>query len=164
MARISALSEKDPSSGTSEYDELEVWSLLVRHYEDEHVLLENPSIKDVVEFRADQMGLAPTDLDAIFGGSGRRSEVLSGKRSLSKSMAARLQAIGVPASVLVHLLLDREPIFQVRRNPGNRVMESGKPSKQQHKSGGIAIQTKSGENLSAKQRQAAKKRRLETRR
>lgn len=112
MERINRLAKLDPKEGTTEFDELKVWALLVRAYEDEVIPLESPSIKDVVEFRADQMGLTPTDLDAIFGGSGRRSEVLSGKRSLSKSMAARLQAIGVPDSVLVQLLLDREPAPQ----------------------------------------------------
>ncbi len=108
MARINSLAAHDPVAGTPEFDELEVWSLLVRHYEDEHVPREQPSIRDVVEFRAEQMGLSPTDLDAIFGGSGRRSEVLSGKRALSKSMASRLRQVGVPDSLLLELLLHEE--------------------------------------------------------
>jgi HTH-type transcriptional regulator/antitoxin HigA len=108
MARINVLAEQDPPAGTREFDELEIWSLIVRHYEDEHFPQELPSIKDVVEFRADQMGLSTIDLDAIFGGSGRRSEVLSGKRALSKSMASRLRTIGVPDPVLLELLLQEE--------------------------------------------------------
>jgi HTH-type transcriptional regulator / antitoxin HigA len=105
MARINELAARDPAFGTAEYDELEVWSYIVRHFEDEHYPLEFPALKDVIDFRADQMGLGPSDLDSLFGGSGRRSEVLSGVRALSKGIANRLKEIGVPDAVLLQLLL-----------------------------------------------------------
>jgi HTH-type transcriptional regulator/antitoxin HigA len=108
MERINELALHDPLIGTPDCDELEVWSLIVRHYEDEQIPREYPSIKDIAEFRAEQMGMSKTDMDVIFGGSGRRSEVLSGKRELSKSMALRLKSIGVPDASLIKLLLDRQ--------------------------------------------------------
>ena len=113
MSRINALAARDPAFGTADYDEIEVWSYIVRHFEDEHHPLEFPSLKDVIDFRADQMGLRPTDLDSLFGGSGRRSEVLSGSRALSKGIASRLKEIGVPDAVLLRLLLGGRLTTQV---------------------------------------------------
>ncbi len=104
MARIHGLAVNDPAPGTTAGDELEVLSLLVRAYEDEHYPVEAVTLEQAIEFRAEQRGLTPKQLDGLFGGSSKRSEVLAGKRELSKSMAARLKEIGVPDSILITLL------------------------------------------------------------
>jgi HTH-type transcriptional regulator / antitoxin HigA len=108
MARINVLAAINPTPGTADGDELEVLSLLVRSYEDVHFPIGVPTLEQAIDFRAEQMGLTPKDLDQIFGGSGRRSEVLAGKRALSKAMASRLHAIGVPDSLLLRLLINGE--------------------------------------------------------
>jgi len=117
MTRITELAARDPAFGTADYDELEVWSYIVRHFEDEHYPLEFPSLRDVIDFRADQMGLGSADLDALFGGSGRRSEILSGVRALSKGIAIRLKEIGVPDAVLLRLLLGSRMTTRVAESP-----------------------------------------------
>lgn len=123
MVRITDLAARDPAFGTADYDELEVWSYIVRHFENEHYHLEFPSLRDVIDFRADQMGLGSTDLDLLFGGSGRRSEVLSGVRALSKGIAIRLKEIGVPDAVLLHLLLGSPMTTRVAESPLDQGMK-----------------------------------------
>lgn len=119
MARINVLAAVNPSPGSSAGDELDVLSLLVRSYEDAHFPIGPINLEVAITFRAEQMGLTGKELDALFGGSGRRSEVLAGKRALSKAMASRLRAIGVPDGVLLRLLIDGgQPDSTPRRGTG----------------------------------------------
>jgi hypothetical protein len=92
-------------------------AILVQAYEDEHVPIPKSSLSTAIDFRADQMSMSTAELANIFGGRGPKGEILSGKRALSKSMAARLHLIGVPDSVLLHLLIrDSLPLKQPRRS------------------------------------------------
>ena len=120
MSRIHVLAANDPVPSTSEGDELEVLSLLIRSFEDQHYPIAKPSLREAIEFRAEQMNLSPTALDSIFGGRGRRSEVLSGKRELSKKLAARLKNIGVPDSLLLHMLIGTENSVPKSRKTATR--------------------------------------------
>jgi HTH-type transcriptional regulator/antitoxin HigA len=108
MARLDVLSENNPEPGSPDGDELEVLASLIEQYEDEHEPIALPTLSQALKARADALDLGPQDLDRLFGGSGHRSDVLAGKRALSKTMAGRLRTIGVPDAVLLQqLLVDR---------------------------------------------------------
>jgi HTH-type transcriptional regulator / antitoxin HigA len=129
MARITALATTNPLPGSSAGDELDVLSLLVRSYEDANFPIGPISLEAAITFRAEQMGLTGKELDALFGGSGRRSEVLGGKRALSKGMANRLRAIGVPDGLLLRLLIGDEPKHRGAGRAAGRSSRSARRSK-----------------------------------
>lgn len=76
--------------GSPEADELEVLSILIEHYEDEHYPIGPSDPIEAIKFRMEQQGLTPRDLEAYIGGCGRVSEVLNRKRGLSLAMIRRL--------------------------------------------------------------------------
>lgn len=100
LARIEALMDAAP--GTPEMDELEVLSVLVEKYEDERYPVDMPDPIAAIRFRMEQQGLTHADLEAYLGSQARVSEVLNGKRALSKEMIRRLhRGLGIPAEELL---------------------------------------------------------------
>ncbi len=82
--------------------ELEVLSDLVEIYESKTVDMGFPSAIEAIEFRMDQAGLTRRDLAPFIGSSAKVSEVLSGKRPITMSMARALHRhLGIPADVLL---------------------------------------------------------------
>lgn len=90
MARIDELWGAEV--GSPEGDELEVLTLLVNKYEEDHYPLPPSDPVEAIKFRMDQQGLTPRDLEPFIGSSGRVSEVLNRKRKLSLAMIKRLHA------------------------------------------------------------------------
>lgn len=76
--------------GTPEYDELEILTALIEVYENKHYPVGPASPVEAIKFCMEQQGLTPRDLEAYIGTSGRVSEVLNGKRSLSLRMVKNL--------------------------------------------------------------------------
>ncbi|MEI6336346.1 MAG: helix-turn-helix domain-containing protein [Methylococcaceae bacterium] len=76
--------------GTPEADEMEVLVALVEAYENKYYPINSADPIDAIKFRMEQQGLTPRDLEAYIGSSGRVSEVLNRKRSLSLRMVKRL--------------------------------------------------------------------------
>lgn len=76
--------------GTLEADELEVLSILIEKYEDEHYSIGPSDPIEAIKFRMEQQGLTQRDLEPFIGPSGRVSEVLNRKRKLSLRMIKRL--------------------------------------------------------------------------
>lgn len=102
LEEISTLIVNDPPVGSVKADRLELLALLVKAYEDAHYPTEFPTIIEAVRFRMEQDGLKQQDLVAIIGSKGRVSEMLSGKRSVSFSMAKSLhKRLGIPAEVFL---------------------------------------------------------------
>ena len=88
--------------GTPESDECDVLVDLVELYEQRHYSVELPGVSAALEFHMDQTGMKPRDLVAFLGSRAKVSEVLSGKRQLTMSMARALhQHLGIPAEVLL---------------------------------------------------------------
>ena len=82
--------------------ELEVLSDLVEIYESNSVDIGLPSAIEAIEFRMDQAGLTRRDLTPFIGSSAKVSEVLSGKRPITMSMARALHRhLGIPTDVLL---------------------------------------------------------------
>ena len=101
IERVELLME-DPSSDAVR-DELEVLSALIERYEERHYPIPPPDPVAAIEFRMDQMDLTRRDLIPYLGSRARVSEVLSGKRPLTMSMARALHRhLGIPAESLIH--------------------------------------------------------------
>jgi len=86
--RLESIFQADP--GTPEADEMEVLVTLVESYESRHYPIGPADPVEAIKFRMDQQGLAAKDLEPFIGSSGRVSEVLNRKRSLSLRMVQRL--------------------------------------------------------------------------
>lgn len=102
LEEVSALIERNPPADSDDADRLEVLGTLIAQYEDTHFPIENPSPVEAIEFRMDQLGLKRKDLIPYIGSASKVSEVLSGKRTLSRSMIRALRDnLGIPADVLI---------------------------------------------------------------
>lgn len=80
------------AAGSQEGDELEILSILIEKYEDVHFPIGPSDPIEAIKFRMEQQGLNARDLEAFIGSSGRVSEVLNHKRSLSLTMIKRLHS------------------------------------------------------------------------
>ena len=99
-ARISEL--MGAQLDTPEGDELDVLADLVEHYEDKHYPIGMPTAVDAIEFRMDQAGLTRRDLIPLIGSRQKVSEILTGKRDITISMARALHKhLGIPADLLL---------------------------------------------------------------
>ena len=88
--------------GSTKEEELELWSLLVERYEEEHFPIDLPDPVEAIKFRMEQEGLRQKDLERFFPGKNRISEVLNYKRPLSIGMIRALhRGLGIPAEVLL---------------------------------------------------------------
>lgn len=76
--------------GTPEADEREILVTLIEAYENRHYPIGPADPVEAIKFRMEQRGLTPRDLEVYIGPSGRVSEVLNRKRSLSLRMVKRL--------------------------------------------------------------------------
>jgi HTH-type transcriptional regulator/antitoxin HigA len=98
LAHVEALMDK----ASPDEAELELWSLLVEKYEEEHFPIATPDPIEAIRFRMEQAGLAPSDLQPYMQSRSRVSEVMNRKRPLSLSMIRALhRGLQIPAEVLV---------------------------------------------------------------
>ena len=86
--RIEQLMDAKP--GTKVGDELDVLTTLVEAYEAKHHAICPPDPIEAIKFRMDQLGMTRKDLEAMLGGRGRVSEILTKKRGLSLEIIRRL--------------------------------------------------------------------------
>ncbi len=108
MARIEELF--DSPVGTPEGDELDALYALVRAYEKETVDLGEPDPIAAIEYRLDQQGMTEADLVPIIGSSDAVSELLSGKRKVTKRQAEALhELLRVPMVLLLQIAEAAEP-------------------------------------------------------
>ena len=92
----------DAKRGTTEGNVSEVLSILIERYENRHFPIDAPSPVEAIKFRMEQRGLSPADLVGVLGSRGRVSEILHGKRRLSKKMIQKLQKkLQIPADLLL---------------------------------------------------------------
>ncbi|HSK73005.1 MAG TPA: hypothetical protein VK892_15000, partial [Pyrinomonadaceae bacterium] len=69
---------------------LELMSVLIENYEDEHYPMPEVPPNEVLKFLMEENNLKQSDLLPIFGSSGIASEVVNGKRAISKAQAKKL--------------------------------------------------------------------------
>ncbi|SMD45831.1 HTH-type transcriptional regulator / antitoxin HigA [Aquiflexum balticum DSM 16537] len=103
--RIYALiqsTEKAIEPGSPEGEELELLSMLVEKYEQEHLPVEAPNPIEAIKFRMEQMNLIQVDIAPLLGGKTRVSEILNGKRALTLKMIILLNRyLGIPLESLI---------------------------------------------------------------
>ena len=94
--------EKAIMPDSPEGEEMELLSLLIDKYEQEHHRIDAPTPIEAIRFRMEQMGLRQADVAPLFGGKTRVSEVLNGKRVLTLKMITLLNRyLGIPLESLV---------------------------------------------------------------
>jgi len=100
LKRIEVL--MDAKSGTKAGDELDVLTTLIEAYEAKHHAICPPDPIEAIKFRMDQVGMTRKDLEALLGGRGRVSEILTKKRNLSLEMIRRLhRTLRIPLESLI---------------------------------------------------------------
>jgi HTH-type transcriptional regulator / antitoxin HigA len=92
LAIVESLMEKGERQMTPEEGELlDLLTNLIRSYESTvYPPRVSPKPHEMVEFLLEQRGLSPKDLWPVIGSKSRVSEILAGKRSISKSQARKL--------------------------------------------------------------------------
>lgn len=91
LANIDELMSKSEDKLSPEEERLlETLAILVESYEDEHYPMLEVAPNEVLKFLMEENGLKQSDLLHIFGSSGIASEVVNGKRSISKAQAKKL--------------------------------------------------------------------------
>jgi HTH-type transcriptional regulator / antitoxin HigA len=104
LARIYELMQLDLQADTEESDELEILSMLVKKYEDEHYPVPEPSPVEAIKYRMEQLNISDAELSEILGARSRKSEILSGKRKLSLAMIRALkERLNISADILIQI-------------------------------------------------------------
>ena len=102
LERIYLMMQKDIQPESKLSDELEVLSILVKEYENEHYQIPKPNPIEAIKFRLEQVNMSEADLANILGYRSRKSEILTGKRKLSLAMIRRLnEVLNIPAAALI---------------------------------------------------------------
>ena len=100
LDQISVLLNAKPK--TTEFDQLEVLTILVENYERKHFPIDPPDPIEAIKFRMEQMDLTRKDLEPCIGSRARVSEILNHKRELTLKMIKELhKTLGIPLEALV---------------------------------------------------------------
>jgi HTH-type transcriptional regulator/antitoxin HigA len=93
--------------GDPDWEERSKLVELISAYEDEHVHIPPPDPIEAIKFRMEHGGLCNKDIVPYIGSPSKVSEVLSGKRSLSKEMIRKLhQGLEIPLKSLLGIADD----------------------------------------------------------
>lgn len=91
LANINELMSKGEMRLSPEEERLlETLAILVESYEDEHYPMPELSPNDFLKCLMEEREVRQSDLLSVFGSSGVASEVVNGKRSISKAQAKKL--------------------------------------------------------------------------
>ncbi len=102
LERVFELMQLDLEPGTRAGDELEILSMLIKEYENQHYPVPKPHPIEAIKFRLEQLELSEAELTRILGSRSRKSEILSGERKLSLDMIRKLnRELKIPAEVLI---------------------------------------------------------------
>jgi HTH-type transcriptional regulator/antitoxin HigA len=94
----------DAKRGSREEALLNVLSILIEQYEEEHYPIPRPGPIEAIKFRLEQLGLTTKDLAVYLGGKNRVSEIMNKKRKLTVKMMRSLHSdLGVPAESLLNI-------------------------------------------------------------
>lgn len=87
---INKLLSKGENLSLEEEKLLDLLSDLVEKYEDEHYPFPELAPNEILKYLMEENGLKQSDLLHVFGSSGIASEVVNGKRAISKAQAKKL--------------------------------------------------------------------------
>lgn len=92
----------DAKKNSKEGNELEILSILIEKYEDEHFPVGFPDPIEAIKFRMEQLGYNQTDLARVVGLKSRASEILNKKRKLTIEMIRLIHnTLKIPTEVLI---------------------------------------------------------------
>lgn len=101
LKRTMAIFQAAP--GTAESDELELLLVLIKDYEDKHIVLPEVDPIDAIKLKMEERGLKAKDLEPLIGSKGHVSSILSGRRELTLKMAQKLKDyFQLPADIFMH--------------------------------------------------------------
>lgn len=93
VAEVGRLMDRgEQSLSAEETSLLEMLSILIEEYDRKHYPLPPSHPHKMLAFLLEQRGLEPHDLWPVLGSKSRVSEILSGKRAISKMQAKKLAA------------------------------------------------------------------------
>jgi HTH-type transcriptional regulator/antitoxin HigA len=93
LAEVGRLTERGEENLSGEETSLlEMMSILIEHYDRKHYPLSPSQPHKMLAFLLGQRGLEAHDLWLVLGSKSRVSEILSGKRAISKAPAKKLAA------------------------------------------------------------------------
>lgn len=102
LREVSAFFDHEPEPGSPEGDRFEVLLTLLEAYEAKRFPIDLPDPVEAIQFRMEQTGLTPKDLQPMIGRMNRVYEVLNRKRPLTLAMIWKLhQGLGIPAECLI---------------------------------------------------------------
>ena len=103
VAEVGRLMERGESNLSREEPSLlDMLSILIEEYDRKHFPVAPAQPHKMLTFLLEQRGLEPHDLWSVLGSKSRVSEILSGKRAISKSHAKKLGAFfHVPIDLLI---------------------------------------------------------------
>ena len=97
-----SLLDLDPEPGSKEGDEIELLTLLIEKYEDEHYPIDFPDPIEAIKFRMEHQGITQKELASYIGSPSKVSEVLNKKRPLTLKMIRALNThLNIPAEILL---------------------------------------------------------------
>lgn len=101
LKRSMSIFQAEP--GTSESDELELLLVLIKDYEDRHIVLPEIDPIDAIKLKMEERGIKAKDLEPLIGSKGHVSSILSGRRELTLKMAQKLKDyFHLPADIFMH--------------------------------------------------------------
>ncbi len=116
MDRIIELADSELVENTPEFEEFELLSLLIKHYEDKKY----PKVKTdpvrAIKFVMEQNNLSQKDMIKYLGSSSKVSEVLNYKRKLTLSMIRKLSdELKIPAQLLIEDYSLKDECFSLNK-------------------------------------------------
>ena len=90
LKKIDALMDQGDHRTAEESALLALFVSLIRNYEEKRYPIDNPSPIEVLRYVIEKRGLKQVDLVPIFGSSGYVSDVVNGRRGISKAHAKAL--------------------------------------------------------------------------
>jgi HTH-type transcriptional regulator / antitoxin HigA len=102
LREVEALMARGESLSPAEEELLALLTVLIERFEEERYALHPASPREIVRTLMQARGMTQTDLAQLFSSKGIASEVLAGKREISKAQARKLSAFfHVPAAVFL---------------------------------------------------------------
>jgi len=102
IARLEELDERDESLSPEERELAELYTSLIEAYEDQRYPVPHAAPHEFLRALLEDRGLSQADIAPLLGGRGHASEILSGKRSISKAQAKSLAAhFGLSVEVFI---------------------------------------------------------------
>jgi HTH-type transcriptional regulator / antitoxin HigA len=102
IARLEEIDARDENLSPEEREIAELYTSLIEAYESQHYPVPHAAPHEFLRALLEDRGLAQADIAPLLGGSGHASEILAGKRSISKEQAKRLaERFGVSVEAFI---------------------------------------------------------------